>query len=282
MLVTGRDMPLKDVEGPEIAEHLRARGCTAEVREWGSDDRYDAELVVVRSTWDYTECRDEFLDWLREVEQTSRVINPTSVIAWNSHKAYLHELADAGICVVPTQIVSAGASIEEQRAALAASGQRVVVKPAVGAGARGAMFAPSTDPQLVEHLAELAAQRDVLVQPYVEAIATTGEISLIYFNGELSHAVRKLPGPGDYRIHEHLGGSTQPHEPSAAETAVAERALRRVDSATSLTYARVDLVELPDGPAVMELELIEPFLYLSYAPGSAERFADALVAEVRR
>lgn len=282
MLVTGRDMPIDDVEGPQLVEHLGSLGCRAEVREWGIDDRYDAGLVVVRSTWDYTERREEFLGWLQRVEATSRVVNPREVIAWNSHKSYLLELAGAGVPVVPTQVVNAAAPAEEQRAALAASGDRVVVKPAVGAGARGAMFAPATDPQLVAHLAELVRHRDVLVQPYVEAIATSGEVSLVYFNGELSHAVRKLPGVGDYRIHEHLGGSTQRSVPSNAELSVAGSALRHVDTSAPLTYARVDLVELPSGPAVMELELIEPFLYLSHAPGAAERFAAVLFGELSR
>jgi glutathione synthase/RimK-type ligase-like ATP-grasp enzyme len=163
-----------------------------------------------------------------------------------------------------------------------AAGERVVVKPAVGAGARGARRSWSDDPRLAEHLHQLVARVDMLVQPYVETIATFGESSLLYFHGELSHAVRKLPGTGDYRIHEHLGGSTQPHDPSQAELDVADRALAQVATTSPLTYARVDLVQLPDGPAVMELELIEPFLFLTYAAGSIDRFADALVSELAR
>jgi glutathione synthase/RimK-type ligase-like ATP-grasp enzyme len=273
-------MPIADVEGPELASLLGARGVSAEVRVWGVDDVSDASLVAVRSTWDYTERREEFVAWLHAVEATSRVVNPPSVIEWNSHKKYLLELSAAGLPVVPTTVLPVGASVEVQLAALSAAGERVVVKPAVGAGARGAMRARSEDPQLVEHLAGLSGQRDVLVQPYVESIATYGETSLLFFNGELSHAVRKLPGEGDYRIHEHLGGSTQPHEPSDREIEVASRALAQV--AERLVYARVDLVQLPDGPAVMELELIEPFLFLASAPGSADRFTDALVIELSR
>jgi glutathione synthase/RimK-type ligase-like ATP-grasp enzyme len=276
VLVTGRDMPIADVEGPQIAERLRDRGVSAEVRVWGADDCADAGLVVVRSTWDYTERRDEFVQWLRAVATNSRVVNPPSVVEWNSHKKYLLELSAAGIPVVPTEVVVVGASAAAQRAALTAVGDRAVVKPAVGAGARGAMLGRTDDPEL----AELASRRDVLVQPYAESIASSGETSLLFFHGELSHAVQKLPGTGDYRIHEHLGGSTKPYEPGEAEIEVAGRALAQV--AERLTYARVDLVQLDDGPAVMELELIEPYLFLSYAPGSEDRFTDALVTEVSR
>jgi glutathione synthase/RimK-type ligase-like ATP-grasp enzyme len=278
VLVTGEDMPIEDAEGPVIVDRLVELGVTAEVRRWGVDDVSDARLVVVRSTWDYTERRTAFLDWLRLVDQTSYVVNPPAVIEWNSHKQYLLELAAAGVPVVPTEVVRTGASTDDLRSVVAGAGDRVVVKPAVGAGARGAMRAGADDPLLLEHLRSLVDERDALVQPYVEAIGTSGETSLLYFRGELSHAVRKLPGAGDYRIHEHLGGSTQPHEPSAAQTEIANRALAQVDAA--LTYARVDLVDLPDGPAVMELELIEPFLFLQYAPGSLERFAEAVVAEL--
>jgi glutathione synthase/RimK-type ligase-like ATP-grasp enzyme len=280
VLVTGQDMPIEDVEGPQIVSRLRDRRVSAEVRQCGGDDWSDVGLAVIRSTWDYTARHRDFLAWLHAAGAATRVVNPPAVIEWNSHKKYLLELSDGGVPVVPTLLVRAGATIEEQRDALAASGDRVVVKPAVSVGALGAMRARADDQQLVEHLAEICRQGDVLVQPYVESIATSGESSLLFFDGELSHAVRKLPGAGDYRIHEHLGGSTQPLEPSDAEIAAASRALAQVDVSGPLTYARVDLVQLADGPAIMELELIEPYLFLEYAPGSVDQFADALVAEL--
>jgi glutathione synthase/RimK-type ligase-like ATP-grasp enzyme len=279
VVVTGQNMPIEDAEGPVILERLCGRGVAAEIRTWGSD-LSDARLAVVRSTWDYVDRRGEFLDWLGAVGRTSRVVNPPSVIEWNSHKQYLLELASAGVPVVPTEVVRAGAPAAVQRAAVITAGERVVAKPAVGAGARGAIRSRFDEPLLAQHLQRLVDQGDALVQPYVETIGTSGETSLVYFRGELSHAVRKLPGAGDYRIHEHLGGSTSPHEPDAAELDVAGRALAQVGTTSALTYARVDLVQLPDGPAVMELELIEPFLFLAYAPGAVDRFADALVAQL--
>ena len=139
----------------------------------------------------------------------------------------------------------------------------LVVKPAVSSGSRGAGRFEAGDPAAAAHLAELVADRDALVQPYIASVAEGGERSLIFLAGEFSHAVDKLPAAGDYRVQEMYGGRYSTHSPTAAETAVAERALAAAPAA-ELLYARVDLVDGPDGPLVMELELIEPELFLGF------------------
>jgi glutathione synthase/RimK-type ligase-like ATP-grasp enzyme len=125
-------------------------------------------------------------------------------------------------------------------------------------------------------LADLAGRGDVLVQPFIDTVPGSGETSLIFFDGQFSHAVRKLPAAGDFRVQEHYGGTVAVHDPSPAEMTVAQSALDAAPEAS--TYARIDLVGDPDAPLLMEAELIEPFLFLgSHEPATA-RFAEVLAA----
>ena len=166
--------------------------------------------------------------------------------------------------------VHRGASDGEQSAALAAYPGELVIKPAVSVGAIGALRLDRF-PEAAAHLAQLAAAGDVLVQPLAHSVLDGGESSLIYFGGQFSHAIRKLPAAGDYRVQEHHGGSVVPHEPTPDEFAVAAATLAAAPAATA--YARVDLVDVNGSPAVMELEAIEPQLFLDRAAGAASRFA---------
>jgi glutathione synthase/RimK-type ligase-like ATP-grasp enzyme len=279
VLVTGQDMPALDDEAPNLVTALSDRGVQAELRVWAEPfDWSRPRLVVVRSTWDYMQRCDEFLTWCREVSAVSKLINPLAVLQWNSHKRYLLELAACGVPVVPTSVVLENSSPAVQRSALAAHDSTVVVKPAIGGGARGTMRARSDAPELAEHLTTWTQWGDVLVQPYVESIATQGETSLLYFAGRFSHAVRKLPVADDYRVQQQYGGRTEPWGATDAELAVADAALAAAPEA--VTYARVDLVDIDGRPYLMELELIEPFLFLTYDAGSADRFIEAVVQEL--
>jgi glutathione synthase/RimK-type ligase-like ATP-grasp enzyme len=154
----------------------------------------------------------------------------------------------------------------------------VVIKPAVSGGAVGTERFPVTSPEAAAHVTRLAADGDVLVQPFVPGV-TEGETSLVYFDGDLSHAVRKVPAAGDYRVHDHHGGTLHPHVATAAEQEVAEQTLAAAPATTA--YARIDLVAGPDGPLVMEAELIEPELFLPHDPASVHRFARVLARRSR-
>ena len=278
VLLTGRTMPREAPENALLVAELSALGVTAEVQPWDEPLDWAAYgLAVVRTTWDYWDRRDEFTTWALAVGRLTALRNPAEVLVWNSHKGYLADLRAAGVPVVPTRLVSRGASDRELASALAPFGDaEVVIKPAVSAGARGTLRGSATDGASALHLAQLVRNGDALVQPFAESILTNGETSLIFIDGTPSHAVRKVPASGEYRIHEHHGGSVQPHTPSAAELATARAALTAAPAATS--YARVDLVQLPEGPAVMELELIEPELFLPHAPAAAARYAAHLAA----
>jgi glutathione synthase/RimK-type ligase-like ATP-grasp enzyme len=242
---------------------------------WGSPfDWSTVPLVLVRSPWDYVRSLDAFLSWAEEVDRATVLVNPLRVLAWNSHKSYLAELAGAGVPTVPTSVVPRAASGEARGSELANHRGEVVIKPAVSVGAIGAFRGPAVSAKAGEHLAGLTAGGDALVQPFQPAVLEEGEISLVYLGGSLSHAVRKVPLGGDYRVQARYGGRVRSHQPTRRQRDVAEAALAQAPAPVS--YARVDMVG-DDDPLVMELELIEPELFLRFGPGSPGRLADHLV-----
>lgn len=281
ILATGRHMPRDAPENELLAAALAELGITAAVRPWDEPlDWADARLVLVRTTWDYYTRLDDFLAWARRVDRRTALRNTAAILEWNSHKRYLLHLAEAGVPVIPTTLLPRNATAAGHAEALARhDGGEVVIKPAVSAGARGALRVRASEPAAAEHLAMLTRAGDALVQPFVPSVATAGESSLIFFGDRFSHAVRKVPAGGDYRVHEGYGGSVEPYRPSADEMNAARAALAAAPAPP--TYARVDLVTGPDGPAVMELELIEPELFLPHHEGAAARYARHL-AEVLR
>jgi glutathione synthase/RimK-type ligase-like ATP-grasp enzyme len=279
-MLTGRTMPREVPENDLLIAELARLGVKAELLPWDEPlEVFQAPLTVVCTTWDYWARLDEFLDALGRLTQRTDLLNPVELIRWNCHKGYLLELAEAGVLVIPTRLVPRGAAGEQQAAALASLGDaEAVIKPTVSAGARGALRTPASDPAASAHLAELTARGDALVQPLAASVLTRGEISLIFFGGEFSHAVRKVPAAGEYRIQLKHGGSVLPYRPTDAELAVAAAALAAAPTSTS--HARVDLVELPEGPAVMELELIEPELFLTVEPAPLSRYARHLAGRL--
>lgn len=277
-LVTGAEMAKPDPETHYLVAALAQLGVAADIVPWDAPVDWAAwPLVVVRTPWDYFRRLPEFLAWAERTRRLARFVNPYEVIDWNSHKQYLRGLAEAGIATVPTLWLDHGCG--DARARLAARGWgEVVVKPAVSIGAIGALRAEALDPACLEHLDRLVAEGDVMVQPFVASVAEAGEVSLVYFGGRFSHAIRKQPAPGDFRVQDMYGGTVHPHQPTAAELAVADAVLARTPALT--TYARIDLVEFAGAPALMEAELIEPELFLGATPEAAMNFARVLAGMV--
>ncbi|TPG18454.1 hypothetical protein EAH86_08315 [Pedococcus bigeumensis] len=253
-------------------------GFEAEVVVWHDEvDWASFDLVVIRSTWDYFDRLEEFLDWADRVDSASRIINSPKVIRWNSHKGYLAQLGEAGIPVLPSLALAKGAARPVERM-LATGWGEVVIKPAVDGGARGALKGPAISPETADHLSRLVEAGDTIVQAYAPSVEL-GETSLFFFGGTFSHAVRKVPKPGDYRVQAMHGGSEEDHEPTSEELEVATMAMAMAPD--ELVYARVDLLDVTGQPTLMELELIEPDLFLRTAPGSVERFAVAVAAQLQ-
>jgi glutathione synthase/RimK-type ligase-like ATP-grasp enzyme len=282
VFVTASRMPKPDSESDLVVRALAQRGLTATIHPWDQPYDWDAfGLVVCRTPWDYFHRLDEFLGWARSVAARTALVNPIQTIAWNAHKSYLLDLERAGIPIVPTVLVGRDSGTGEQARALSRFGHSVI-KPAVAGGALGALRVDTTADATVaaDHLRGLLADRDALIQPFIDGVQSEGETSLIFFDGVLSHSVRKVPATGDFRVHEIHGGSVVGHDPTAAELEVAHGALAAAPTPT--VYARIDLVPGPGGPAVMEAELIEPELFLPRSPGAAGRFAAALAARLPR
>ncbi len=276
-LATCSVVPVPDEDRPFIDRVLAERGLAAEWVVWDDPSadwsRYDA--VWIRSTWDYTTRHAAFLDWLETVHATTDLWNPAPVVRWNSHKSYLIDLADRGVDVVPTALVRDGDSLELDRLLDERGWTEVVVKPAVSVGAIGATRVQRDE---AEGWAPAPHLGDLLVQPMVAGV-TEGETSMIAVDGRVTHAVRKIPAAGDFRVHVEYGGREVTHEPEPAELALASRALEAVGR--PLLYARVDCVGTEEGPRLMELELIEPSLFLPLAPPPAiAALGDAVAARM--
>lgn len=285
-LATCEDPPVPDKDADLLAEPLAELGAELERPAW-SDPAVDwsrFDLVQLSSTWDYHQRRAEFLDWLERAEAETRVENPRELVEWNSDKRYLAELAEADVPTIPT----IWAEVEEGREAGEEVGRRgweqVVVKPVVDLGAeRLRRVEPGEVASAVREIGE-----PCLVQPYLESLSRSGELSLVFFRGEPSHAILKTPAEGDFRIHEHLGGTYRPVEPPGSAVDAATRVISLLADGevgpgglpgTPPLYARVDLVGGPDGDlCVIELELIEPAFYLHIAgPEATSRLARCLV-----
>ncbi|MBU0604546.1 MAG: hypothetical protein KKD25_19325 [Gammaproteobacteria bacterium] len=278
-LVTARDMPTPDDESQHLISALNARGLRAAMLPWDGDADWSRfRLVVVRSPWDYHLRLPEFLAWTRHVAGRTRLLNPAGLIEWNSHKRYLGELARAGIAVVPTWLAVAGSA--DAQAQLAACGWAdVVVKPAVSIGAWGALHARADDAACSAHLAALLRDGDALIQPFMPAIERDGEMSLVFFGGRYSHAVRKLPRQGDFRCQDHHGGTVAPHAPEQDEFDLARAALAATPEPA--VFARVDMIRGDDGPRLIELEVIEPALFFAQSAPGTRMFAELLARLAR-
>jgi glutathione synthase/RimK-type ligase-like ATP-grasp enzyme len=274
-LATCRELPEPDVDEPLLLGALRTRGVDAATMAWDDEGANfgAAEACVIRSTWNYFSDVERFLAWAARTAGVTRLWNPLSVVQWNAHKGYLRELAGRGIPVVPTRFIGRGAGGGLEAAMDALGVDRVVVKPAVSAGSFATLKVSRGDLERGEaHVREVAARCDVMVQPYVESVEGYGERSLVWIDGELTHAIRKSPrfGGDDERV-----SGAQPIAPE--ERALAEKAVAAVPS--RLLYARVDMARDADGaPMLMELELIEPSLFLRQSPAALDRLADAIAA----
>ena len=287
LLATSSAWPDGEPCGDLLVKAFADRGLTATWARWDDPavDWSAAQVVAVRSVWDYETRREEFLAWAQHVARWSRLLNGPVVFRWNTDKAYLLELDRVGVPMVPTALLDDPADLASVSARF---GGRVVVKPRVGAGGRGVAVQDAgpdlAGPGLADLGLDLSGGRGPwLVQPLVESVRTEGETSVFVFAGVPVSQARKLPGGDEIRVQEWYGGTTEPVEPTdeamllAAETVAAARQLFDDD----LCYARVDLMRLDDDRLVVaELELTEPGLYLDVLPANAEAFADVVATVV--
>ena len=289
-LISARGARELDADLPPLVRAFAAAGATAEIAVW-DDPRVDwsrFDMALLRSAWDYTERLPQFLAWIERVAAVTLLLNPPPVVRWNSDKHYLRDLAAGAVPVVPTTFVDAGAEPEAALARFLADHgcAELVVKPAVGAGSRDARrHAREHTGEILAHLRPLlAAGRSMMLQPYLDRVDRDGETALMFIEGRFLHAIRKgplLPAGAPSTTDLFAPEKIAVRIPADDEMTVAQRAVGQVPF-PQLLYARVDLIRDGAGqPRVLELEVVEPSLYFTYAPASAVRFVSAALQRLR-
>lgn len=277
LLATFNLLPDGEYGGAALVDALAERGVDARWVRWDDPavDWSAADLVAVRSTWDYHRRLSDFLEWARAVDEDAVLLNGADVFAWNADKAYLRELTTP---VVPTELLDDRTLVPGLTDALGRWG-RVIVKPRTGAGGVGVVVAESaTDPRL-----EGLTTGPWLVQPLVESVRTSGESSVFVLDGRAVAQVDKRAAGDEVRVHEQYGGSSVPVTIDPVRADIAVDAVREAAAlvGADLAYARADLMEWEGRWVVSELELIEPGLYLDVAPDNAGLFADMVARRLR-
>jgi glutathione synthase/RimK-type ligase-like ATP-grasp enzyme len=289
-LATAAKLPTLNDDDRLLIPALAELGFAAAPAVWDDPDvcwdefREGGGAVLVRSCWDYHHRLEEFLGWVARLERAGvPVWNPPAVLRWNSHKGYLRDLAARGVPIVPTRWLERGAPVDLAQLLRAAGWSDAVVKPAISASAHGtwrtSVEAASADQRQLD---ELLRAGDVMVQPLMSEVlgADGGEWSILFFGGRLSHAVLKRPAAGDYRVQWEFGGTAMTMAPPPRLVADAAAVMAVVPG--NPVYARVDGVERDGRLVLMELELIEPHLFLGWDNGAAGRLAGGLRAVLAR
>ena len=264
---------------------LGERGWRIESLPWDAPvDWARFDLVVIRTTWDYHDRPQEFLDTMAAIARSGALLfNPLSLVRWNLNKLYLQDLYRRGVPIVPTRFADGLVEQAELAAHFETLGAReLILKPVISASAFNTFHVTRNQQDtLWPELRAVFNQRPYLAQPFMPHIRSEGEYSLIYFHGRYSHAILKTPAPGDFRVQEEYGGIITAVSPPTGLLLAGGRALAALDE-TPL-YARVDLVRNDaDDFLIMEFELIEPSLYLRMDPAAPARFVDALQAALNR
>jgi hypothetical protein len=279
-LVTYRDLPHLTAEDQRVCAFLQTLGVQTHAVIWDDPavawDSYQA--VVVRSCWDYHLHPSRFITWLRHMEHLQILLwNPAPILQWNLHKTYLRDLQTQGVAIPPTCWLTRGSTADLATISADHGWDEVVIKPAISATAYNTWRTTRAQggrdqPQF----AALLQHSDVLVQQFMNPVVTAGEWSFVFFQKQYSHAVLKKAKPGDFRVQDDFGGTVEVLSPDTALIEQAQQIISRIND--PLLFARVDGIERDGQLVLMELELIEPFLFLESDPHAVERFARAMLA----
>jgi len=279
-LVTCADWLSMTPEGQLLISELKALGLDARPLVW-DDPAVDWSLpkvCIIRETWDYHHRRDEFVAWAERVASQTTLLNSADVVRWNTHKGYLRDLEERGVPIVPTTWLAAGSEANLGDIMSNNRWQDVVVKPAISASAFETIQVGSA--QVAEgqaHINRLLPSHDLMVQPFISSVRDYGERSLIFIDGRLTHAVRRTPA-----LHPEVGVDAWQAtlvQPTEEEPEMAAQALQAAGCPT--LYARVDIVrDEANALRLMELELVEPSLFLTLAPDATRRLAQAIQASI--
>ena len=268
-----------------LVDALATRGVRTAPAIWNDPavNWTDFDAVVIRSCWDYHLAHDEFLAWVARLHASNvRVLNPPALVRWNAEKGYLRDLTARGVVVVPTRWVEQADVMPLEEIMREQHWPEVVVKPAISASAHETWRAGTSEAASSEdRFRRMVSRGRVLVQPYLDVIAVEGEWSLLFYDGVYSHAALKRPKAGDFRVQVEHGGGSEIGEPEGHAIESAGRALAAAEQGKARSlYARVDGCIVDGRFVLMELELIEPDLYLRGNPSAPLRLADALLSRI--
>ncbi len=260
-----------------LIKGFEAQGFQASPVVWNDPnvDWNQFDIALIRSTWDYLDASELFLNVLSKIEASScRLFNPLSAVRWNMDKHYLLDLEKWGVPIIPTYLSSHVELDTLHKLFVENQWQTVILKPTVGLGGSNTHRVPLD--QLENTLTELRASQplsEYLIQPFIENIVTEGEWSFIYFNRQLSHVLLKKPAINDYRVQGIYGGTIRASEPQSRDLLQAQAVLDRLPF--DILYARLDFVRVGSQPSVMEVELIEPIFSFNLVPESIGRLVNA-------
>ncbi len=265
-------------EERHVIPHLNRLGIDAEFPFWDLPSenwkRFDA--VIIRSTWDYPHKLTQFKNWIEQLEaQHTPVFNSGDVIRWNIEKTYLKQIEEWGFDIVPTVWVQYESPAFLSELIEKANWQKVIVKPTISVGAENTL--------LIDHTAmptefPYQSNSSLMIQPFLSEITSEGEWSFVFLGGTFSHCVRKVPKAGDFRIHQHHGGTYYAETPPTDGLELAKGIVKKITS--PLLYARVDMVRSEGKFMLLELELIEPSLYLEFSKTAPELLARSIAASI--
>jgi glutathione synthase/RimK-type ligase-like ATP-grasp enzyme len=265
-------------EDEKLLAFLQQKGLTIEFAIWNDPhvDWQQYDLAVLKSPWDYFDKISLFYQWLDRLKSLKvRLLNPYQTVRWNADKHYLSDIAQAGLPVTPSLFLEKGQKSELPELFEKLQAQKLIIKPCVSGGARHTYaFTRHEAAQLSQVIDELLTEEAFLVQPFLAEIQTQGEWSFVFFHGKFSHCLLKKAKPGDFRVQHYLGGTIHTEN---LPSSLLNQAMAYVEKfAGNCLYARVDGVAIDERFVLMELELIEPFLFLFTHPQSYENYYQAL------
>ena len=271
-LVTEKNLLNGYTDTSTLIDRLAAMGANPELVVWDDPtvDWREFDLVYLHTPWDYIHKFETFLRWAMDVSAVSRLINSLEVVRWNSTKQYLVELGEQGVPIPKTLILPAGAPLH-----LGANLGEVVVKPTVGAGGEDVYRFSSLHKALADkRIQDIHASRDMLIQDFEPRVLVEGEYAVVFVGDQLTHAVLKTPGQGEFRIHDIYGGTIKPVELTRPMQEFCREVCKRLPY--SPAYGRIDFIGRTN-PILMEVELIEPELFLVHSELGLNAVANALV-----
>ena len=279
MIGLATDNTLPELSGGEqllYQELCRRTECKIVIWDDPQESWRECSQIIIRTTWDYSYHLPEFLNWIEQVERAGiRLHNSTEIIRWNCDKKYMRDLAERGVSIPETHWIPRGTLTPEMLAKMVT--EPSVIKPTVSGGAKDTYrVSPENVHDVAEQLKQVSLEKDLMLQTFIPEITNPGEYSLIFFRNEFSHAVLKTPAVGDYRVQSKYGGLYQGVEVPSGIVEQARFVLDQISFAEAPLYARVDGI-LRDGKfMLMELELIEPYLFLEFGDGAATLLASKL------